>query len=396
MLTLVSYLALLVTVTSCGKDTQDVDARAPDSSLKPTTSEVTFSAALELVKAITGNDFQSVERLVRENSGFDLNQLLSDGETFLTYSIKNDFRELRDFLLSKNVNLEKPNVNGHTPLMVAVQSDRGQSVKLLLDLKVDTETKDPQGDTALHLSLKNKKNIPSLSLIKNGANLKTVDAMDRNAFVLAQEFKAGTEIQEYLKGLNNLELSMPDLHSYKKLLEAADFKLLEPLISKYPRIVTDYNSINPLLILAESPNGREAVLIAHRLLKYKVPVEGPDGAATTPLIRAVALGKRNFVHLFLSNGANVHAVDASGKTALIHAVIINRPDLVGMLVRSAVLTKYKVKVDGRKAQYDACEIAEALRPTYSSEKDLLDSQKVLNRLYCRSSSDGLFHPEDRD
>jgi ankyrin repeat protein len=52
----------------------------------------------------------------------------------------------------------------------------------------------------------------------------------------------------------------------------------------------------------------------------------------TPLLNAVKRNNFNAAILLLSHGANVHAVDLSGNTALHHAIMARSPQMVKLLL----------------------------------------------------------------
>lgn len=131
-------LALLLGLTSCGKKPEVNDNKknlAP-----PTKAQVYFEALKEIRRSIHSNDYRGFKKVILENPDIDLNQHFSEtGETLLIIAIKKDFRTIRNFLIEKGAKLERASWDKETPLIVAVSNARINSVKVLIDLKVDLE-----------------------------------------------------------------------------------------------------------------------------------------------------------------------------------------------------------------------------------------------------------------
>ncbi len=382
------FLALLLVISACGKDPKDAKEQAAKPIYQMTPEELTFNAARDLLKAIASNDLLTIKKIMLENPQFDLNQLTDEGETLLTHAIKNDFTEIRDFLLDQKVDINKANVNGQTPLMVAVLSNHMHSMSLLLDLKANTRITDPQGDNVLHMAIKNKNDEMTLVLLRSNVNPKAKDRSGRDAAKLAFDYKAGPEV------LAKFEIALPDMEGYIKILDAADLANFELIVAKQPKIVSEYERLNPLVILAESPNVRDSLTIAHRILSMGIKPDGPVAADAFPLISAVVHGKRSFVRLLLTSGANVNVQDQEGKSALIHAVYQNRFDLVNMLVNRMAVIRYKTKVGNRKVEFNACEISEQVKAEPIRADDILTAETIQLKLGCRFRRS--VDPENRD
>src|SRR5262249_17976637 len=63
-------------------------------------------------------------------------------------------RGVLDYLLARGVDVNAQSRNGSTPLMAAVQTGQGETVRLLLSKGADARIKAANGGTALALSLK--------------------------------------------------------------------------------------------------------------------------------------------------------------------------------------------------------------------------------------------------
>lgn len=367
--------------SACGKKTEVKNAE--EKNFSPTKSELYFNALRDLRKAIVENKVEAVKKVILENPLIDLNEIQSDGETFLTYSVKNDLRSIRNFLIAKGVSLEKANVNRETPLIAAAAFGRLNSVQILLDLKVEVEKRNTNRDTALLVAIKNSHDEISLSLIKYGAKIDALDRNERTAAQLANENKV-PKTQEIIRSLQQLERGAPDLSEYRAVLIEADYAKLTSILTKYPRIANDdiYESINPLALLVAAKNEFSALRSARLLLKNQANADGPKEADVTPLIKATINKKKSFATLFLTSKANPQALDKDGKSALIHAVENNNPEMVEILMNHNALIKYTLRKGGQRLTFSACEIAYKNAKTATEDKARADNLKVRRSLEC--------------
>jgi ankyrin repeat protein len=378
-----SNLIILVMLVSCGKKPQTEEQTLKEK-LNPSREEVFFLAMRDLRKAINENNLVAVKKVIQENPGIDLNQILTEtGETFLTLSIKKDYREIRNFLIDKGCHLEKANVYKETPLIAAVISERVNSVKVLLDARVDLEKKTINKDTALHIALKKGNDEIALLLLKQGANVNATDARDNNALKLASEFNV-TRSLEFIRGVMNIELGAPDVGTFRNILLDADHKRLTNVLTRYPRIATEkvYQSINPLALLVDSKDEKNAIRSAEVLLYHETNVNGPEGAEQTPLIKATVSFKKSFANLYLSSQANPQLVDKDGKSALIHAVELNNPDMVELLLSYSAVEKYTLRKEGKRVTFNACESAKRVAKSLKTDQERDANLKIKRALDC--------------
>jgi ankyrin repeat protein len=368
---------------SCGKKAEMEEKKSVDN-LSPTLAEVHFKALKELKKSISENNFPAVKKIIIENPGIDLNQTLSDsGETFLIISIKKDFRSIRNYLIEKGADLDRQNINKETPLIAAVNSSKVNSVKVLLDYKVDLEKKEINGDTALHVALKNSNDEIALILIRQGANIYTLDKTEKSPLKLAQEQEL-TQSIEAIMSIMDLESGAPDLTTFRSIITQGDFKKLNSLITRFPKIASDkiYQSINPLALLVEVKNEQSAIRSAEILINNQSNVNGPEEAEQTPLIKATVRQKKGFANLYLSSEANPQLLDKEGKSALIHAVQLNNPELVDLLLSYSAVEKYTFRKDGKKITYNACTIAKEMASKLTTQIEKEANKKIRRSLDC--------------
>jgi ankyrin repeat protein len=374
---------MIVVSTACGKKTSIDQEDKSQKYFDPSTAEVYFHALQEIKRSIAENDLPALKKTAFENPGLDLNQMLDDGDTFLIKAILKDFRDIRNFFIDKGVSIEKPTINQQTPLMIAAAYQKLNSVQVLLDLKVDIKKKDANGDNALHLAIKNNDDEIALMLIKHGAKVEALDSNGRTAFKLAEQHKV-PQSYELMRSILDLEFGAPDLENYRNILVHADHISLSSLLSRHPKIAIDhaYESINPLVILVDAKDQNAALKSAELLIKNKANIDGPQEAAITPLIRATITQKKALAQLYLASRANPQLLDAEGKSALIHAVELNNPEMVDLLLNYSAVEKYSFRKDGKKISYNACTVARSIEKNLTTVDQKNANKKIKDSLSC--------------
>jgi ankyrin repeat protein len=375
-----SSTLLLLTVVGCGKKAK-VDDGAPIDKIAPSTAEVYFNALQDMKKAVTNNDLKLAKKVVSENPGMDLNMILNDGETFLIMAIKKDFRDIRNFLLEKNVNYDQSNVNKQTPLIAAVNSNKLNSVRVLLDLKADLEKKDANGDTALHIAIKKSNDELATILIRQGANVEVLDRRDRNSLILARENNVPNSL-DLIQTILKVEVGAPDSATFISILNNADLKRLTNVVQRFPSIVKDYEVLNPLAVLVDVKDEKNAIRSAELLIEKAANINGPKEAELTPLLKATLAEKKSFANLFLESNANPQLQDKDGKSALIHAVELNNIELVNMLLAHSAAEKYTIRKDGKRVTFNACETARKVETTLATPEKKAINTKIKESLDC--------------
>lgn len=376
---------LLCFMSSCGKKPEIKDQGKVDKSTQPTESEAYVNALKSLKEAVTNNDIGLLKKTIQLNPGLDINFAFVDtGETPLVLAIKKDHREIRNYLIvERGANVSLADDNKITPLMAAAMGGHLNSVVILLNEKADLEAKDPRGNTALHLALRSSQDQVALYLVKQGANINSLDSRSRNALTLAQEYKA-EETLRFIRGVMDLEFGAPDIASYRKILEEGDHQTLKKIVSRYPIVATDptYDSINPLSLLVNVKNESNGLKSAEILIENQANVDGPMGITEPPLIKATVKKKSSFVRLFLSAKAKTELKDETGKSALIHAVEMNNLPLVDLLLSYSAVEKYSFRKDGKSITFNACDVARETRKKLESPDELETNRKIRKSLSC--------------
>jgi ankyrin repeat protein len=122
-----------------------------------------------MLSAIDADDIQKVRMLL--SGGMDPN-LRTDSRaapTFLTHSAYRGRNSIIRLLVSAGGDLEAPNGDGYTPLMVAVAAGRLETVRLLLSYRVNVNAVGFRGETPLALAKEGKSTRIAALLTEAGA-----------------------------------------------------------------------------------------------------------------------------------------------------------------------------------------------------------------------------------
>lgn len=379
-------LLVLLLLCSCGKEASTTSKKTDPVVQPPTVSERLFDAEKELRRAVKTNDTVALRRVLFENSELSLNRALDDGDTLLTYAIKKRFPLIRNILLEKGAN---PNLVSHhiefpdqNPLMIAAHLGDTGAIFALLEYNASLNSQDTIGDTALHKAIKNGYDEAAKALIRAGADLQIEN--DRFDTPLETADSLGRkEIGDFLRGLVNLELGAPTIAVFRQILIDADVVNYRKLIALHPEVIEEYSSINPIALTVESRNDLNGFELAQSLIARKVPVDGPENSETTPLIRAVALKKRNFTELFLRHRADLQKTDSEDRPALYYAIINNDDIMVDLLVNSGALPSFDRWKNGKRISFRGCKVADSRQRNLREVEENAINRRIQSSLGCR-------------
>ncbi len=135
-----------------------------------------------LMCAISYNKLDSLKMLLK--LGADVNASAMNATTPLMYAVKNNsLGAIKLLLQQKTINIDAVDSNGLTALMMAAHCGYVDAVKLLIDAGANVNIASLYGETALHQSILNKKNDVSIILMDNGADLNKADAKGDTPFL---------------------------------------------------------------------------------------------------------------------------------------------------------------------------------------------------------------------
>ncbi|XP_043472687.1 putative ankyrin repeat protein RF_0381 [Leptopilina heterotoma] len=252
----------------------------------------------------------------------------------LLFLLRNGSEEIFQETLRNCVfNLDAQCSFGHTLLHWAIQLDKYQHVKCLLDMGADINAEGSCGVSALHHAVR-KKN-PSLVsyLLSRGANVNKTTRDDKYSPL------------HYALVVDNDEIIETLLHAGADI----NAKFGSPLEnSSVLNLVCGCSSLRQRLSFSMSNSidvnslfsGRNLVFNKERIkfliemgADIEVSEESYNGNELTPLQRACEAGRMDIVELLVSYGADVQSRNNDGMTMIHHAVIGMNLDVVEFLLQ---------------------------------------------------------------
>lgn len=277
-----------------------------------------------------------------ENISIDLN-----GNTPLMIAIqKNQIdavkQELSDSRYNDNNNalLNHTNANDETALHIAVRNRSETIVKLLLDNRIEKDTKNIAGSTALHIATKNGDVAIVKMLVDAKCDINAVDENGATALVLAAKrgdknlveyfIEKGADVQKTdFYGKTYKDYYAPDKETEKRAENPVEEKRKISIGNNAGRkYAVIFGSSQDSVIQAVKDRNRSKLEL---LIAEGQGLDTPDSFGNTALMYAVNMQNIYLINCLLSNGANASASNIYGQTPLHCAVSKLNASIVSML-----------------------------------------------------------------
>lgn len=148
---------------------------------------------------VINGDFKCIQKLL--NEGFDINEQDYSGNNLLHIAIENNRTDIFKFLMEKNLDIELANSQKCTPLHKAA-GVTGEYTELLLKKGVKVNLLDVYENTALHYAITSK-NVHAIKLLlANGANVNAKNKNGNTSIDLANAM-GNVEIIDLIHACNN-------------------------------------------------------------------------------------------------------------------------------------------------------------------------------------------------
>jgi len=237
-------------------------------------------------------------------------------------------KEVAQFLLDHNADVNARDNYDVTPLSVASFTGRTDVVELLLAHKAEVNCKDKNGWTPLH-NVQGNNEIAEL-LLKNHADV-TAKAQDGQTPLDVAMARNHQDVAELIRKYGGKSEQSPE-QAINEAAKEGDLGRIKSLLDSNPRLVDGRDSQgNTPLHWAAKVNSKDAVAL---LVSDKADVNAKDDRGTTPLGIAVTQGNKAVVELLLANKAAVDAKDDQGYTPLHLAAFSGSKDLVDLLIKN--------------------------------------------------------------
>ena len=265
--------------------------------------------------SIEKNDLLTLKLLVEQKG--DVNKKYMGGLSPLNHAISKGRTEIIQFLISSGADLNMKDDAGNTPLITAVTKSDYNTASLLLKGGAESNARTPDGKSVLLISYeKNRSDIFDIllgagasstekfesgntllhmsalgnrlsfinALVKNKADLNTLNIESKTAIMLASEKGFGNAVKALITG--GADVKMKD-----KAGESALYKCIKT-------------------------GGEGGYWCAEYLVKGGAEINDRTGSGTPLLHEAAALEKYNIVNLFLKNGGDPNILNPKNETLI--------------------------------------------------------------------------------
>ena len=372
---------MILGTSSCGKKAKDHQASVPDQVMQASEAALIAETHKELYEAILANDIVKVRKLLETKTQLDLNIILEDGESLITTAVSRDLYPIVELLLENNASLYKSNKRNESPLMVASKKGHENLVRLLLSLGSRPDTKDLNGNTALHLAISNNHEDIAIYLINSRSNIDITNNLDQTALKLA-EARNLKKVIDLLRSLTQSSVGLPSKVEVRNIITLGDLTSLNQLFNKYPVLAQDYKDLNFYVLIMRSHPHDKALSMTNLLVSFGANLEGPNGAEITPLIEAVKQSYEDFVELMLKENVNPNMFDDKGNSALIWAIKNNNQSIVKRLIDKHATQKYSYYVNGSKKTMSACDVAREVKKKVTTSEAKKMNEDIMDTLGC--------------
>jgi ankyrin repeat protein len=370
--------------SSCGKKAQEHKSTgSPENIIKDYDASLVEETHKDLEAAIISNDVTRFKRILDTQKQVNLDIILPSGETLMTTAVLNDNLQIVQLLKTATASIVERNRKSETPFMIAARQGQETMVLLLFTLDAKTDEKNPDGNTALHLAILNRKQDVAELLVEKKANYEITNVANQSPLRLAEAMEL-TKVVNAIKREMYRDDALPSAKLFEDVLANGTNSQLTDYIYYYKKkgLLGNYPNLNFFDIVIKNQKHDEALDMVNTLIEHGVSLEGPVGATVTPLVSAIQKNYENLVLTFLSKGSKVNTVDSSGKSALIWAILGNSSPIVKHLVDKGAQDQYTYWIDGKKKTMKACDLARTVRSKLKTDEEKKTNEEIMDRLGC--------------
>ena len=261
----------------------------------------------------------------------DINAADEDGNTVLHIAAKIDDEELVTYFIFKGADPELKNFEGDTPLHVAIKNHSMRAAKALSAVSSTLFSRDSEGVTALDRGLLADESYYDLFITTKAGELRDVEGQSIVHYFVRTKNLKGIR-QCIIKGIpisvkddnkkTPLDVAFENLDDEESVEIAAEL-----IMGGADEVATDFayfqdamlaRNVNSRFDDGQTPLHLAAIYghnaIAKYLLENNADTTVQDSSGATPLHEAVRYGNVEIAKALLNSGANVNARDNLGKT----------------------------------------------------------------------------------
>ncbi|MBA3955032.1 ankyrin repeat domain-containing protein, partial [Candidatus Dependentiae bacterium] len=239
-----------------------------------------------LSRFIKSNDVNTVKLILDSTLSVDIHN--GDHVTPLHYAIKEDCKEVAEFLINQGANVNALDRDKQTPLHYAVKYNRVTILPLLIkNQSISLEAKDKCGNTPLNLAAQRDTSLDIIKqLLNSKAHIATIDNDGVNPLFYASAYGHTDTVRLLIDAGANVDAQEPK------------------------------GNFSPLHVAAQ--NGH--ITIVELLLSKGARTEVQTNAKETPLHSAAANDHKSIVELLVAKGATIDVQNKDNCTPLYSAI----------------------------------------------------------------------------
>ena len=225
--------------------------------------------------------------------------VIKDGN-MITFGVE----EITEFVSKEGKGtIDEKNTEGQTPLICAIENNKLDVAKILIDNGANINTADNEGESPLISAIWNEHLEMAKTLVDKGANINAADNRGNTPLtILEQRDKSTTDYTELLEALKkadeNIENLITAIRPNPKVSQAAQLLQVTQLLEDSPGLINNTSTDNN----------------------------------TTPLITAAFYKNQDMVALLLEKGADITAQNSDGHNAITAALWIDNNEIASTLV----------------------------------------------------------------
>ncbi len=261
----------------------------------------------------------------------DINAVDEDGNTVLHIAAQLDDAELVTYFIFKGADPELKNLEGDTPLHVAIRSNSLNAAKAISSVSSTLFSRDGEGVTALDLGLATSEEYYEIFITTKAGELRDIDGQTivhyfvrtKNLKGIRQCINKGIPISvKDDSGKTPLDVAFENLEDEDSVEIAAEL-----IMGGADEVETEFayfqdamlaRNVNSRFDDGQTPLHLAAMYghsaIAKYLLESNADTSVQDSSGATPLHEAVRYGHIEIARALLNSGADVNARDNLGKT----------------------------------------------------------------------------------
>ncbi|MDE7273001.1 MAG: ankyrin repeat domain-containing protein [Lachnospiraceae bacterium] len=276
------------------------------------------------------NNQKNVVLTFLKRGDVDVNKRDESGNTPLIYACLKSARDLVKLLLDNGADVSLGNQKNRTPLHFAAESGNYQIISLLLDAGADVNCTDNNGVTPLMVLAQNGRTDAALKLLQNPE----IDiSIKDNGSRMAIDYATTSGLRDLVQALSAAEHA--DAYGNTTLHHACwnnQGEVVKALLEKDPASVNKRNNDgeSPLLLATRQSN----LMIVELLLTAGAETDNADIHGVMPLHVAAGNGDLFVGKALLAAGADIGKKTIEGQTPLILAAQNSRNDFTALLIEA--------------------------------------------------------------